>query len=71
MLHAWDEKYKITKYKGKRPLKIPMHTWEDNIKMHPKEDIRISTRSIYRDEDRRRALMNKFSGSTNGEEFLE
>jgi hypothetical protein len=43
MMHARGEKYKIAKYEEKRPLKISMHTWEDNIKMHPKKEIRIWT----------------------------
>jgi hypothetical protein len=36
MLHARGDKYQITKYEGYRPLGVPTHTWEDNIKIHPK-----------------------------------
>jgi hypothetical protein len=56
---------------GKRPLRIPRHRWEDNIKMNLQQVgcVGMDWIELAQDRDRRRALVN--AGFIKCGEFLD
>jgi hypothetical protein len=71
-----NTKFWLEKSEGKRPLGIPRHRWEDNIRMNLWEmgwEV-VDWMHLYEDRDQLRGSCergNGPSGSTKGKEFLD